>query len=69
MKPHRASTHHFGDIASPHDARGLSRGIDPQSYLRDVLTRLPTLTNRQIKDVTPDAWAKARQLTAQRQAA
>ena len=37
-----------------------SRGIDPQSYLRDVLTRLPTMTNRQIKEVTPEAWAKAR---------
>jgi hypothetical protein len=37
-----------------------SRGIDPQSYLRDVLTRLPTLTNWQIKHVTPEAWAKAR---------
>jgi len=46
-----------------------SRGIDPQTYLRDVLTRLPTLTNRQIKDVTPEAWAKAQQTTAQRQAA
>lgn len=46
-----------------------SRGIDPQTYLRDVLTRLPTLTNRQIKDVTPEAWAKAQQATAQRQAA
>lgn len=46
-----------------------SRGIDPQTYLRDVLTRLPTLTNRQIKDVTPAAWAKAQQTTAQRQAA
>ncbi|OYW28514.1 MAG: transposase, partial [Chthoniobacter sp. 12-60-6] len=33
-----------------------SRGIDPQSYLRDVLTRLPTITNRQIKDVIPAAW-------------
>ncbi len=32
-----------------------SRVIDPQTYLREVLTRLPTLTNRQIKDVTPDA--------------
>lgn len=40
-----------------------SRGIDPQSYLRDVLTRLPTLTNRQIKEVTPEAWAKARGLS------
>jgi hypothetical protein len=41
-----------------------SRGIDPQSYLRDVLTRLPTLTNRQIKEVTPEAWAKVRGLGA-----
>ena len=46
-----------------------SRGIDPQSYLRDVLTRLPTLTNWQIKDVTPAAWAKAQDTTAQRKAA
>ncbi len=46
-----------------------SRGIDPQTYLRDVLTRLPTLTNWQIKHVTPEAWAKARQLTDQRHAA
>jgi transposase len=46
-----------------------SRGIDPQTYLREVLTRLPTLTNRQIKDVTPEAWAKALQPIAQRQAA
>jgi transposase len=46
-----------------------SRGIDPQTYLRDVLTRLPTLTNRQIENVTPAAWAKAQQTTAQRQAA
>jgi hypothetical protein len=30
-----------------------SRGIDPQTYLRDVLTRLPTLTNRQIKERHP----------------
>ena len=36
------------------------RGIDPWTYLRDVLTRLPTLTNWQVKDVTPEAWAKAR---------
>jgi integrase len=28
-----------------------------------VLTRLPTLTNRQIKDVTPAAWAKPWQMT------
>ncbi len=45
------------------------RGIDPQTYLRDVLTRLPTLTNRQTKDVTPAAWAKAQGPAAQRKAA
>ena len=46
-----------------------SRGIDPQTYLREVLTRLPTLTNRQIKDVTPEAWAKAQTASAHRKAA
>lgn len=35
------------------------RGIDPYAYLRDVLTRLPTLKNIQLPDVTPKAWAKA----------
>jgi len=46
-----------------------SRGIDPQTYLREVLTRLPTLTNKQIKDVTPATWAKAQQNAHQRKAA
>ena len=40
------------------------RGIDPLAYLRDVLTRLPHMTNRQIPEVTPEAWAKARRSTA-----
>lgn len=40
------------------------RGLDPYTYLRDVLTRLPTMTNRQIPEVTPEAWAKARCTTA-----
>ena len=40
------------------------RGIDPYAYLRDVLTRLPTMTNRQIPEVTPEAWAKARRISA-----
>jgi transposase len=35
------------------------RGIEPYTYLREVLTRLPTMTNWQVADVTPDAWAKA----------
>ena len=34
--------------------------IDPFNYLRDLLTRLPHMTNWQTKDVTPGAWAKAR---------
>jgi hypothetical protein len=36
------------------------RGIDPYAYLKDVLTRLPRMTNHQIPEVTPAAWAKAR---------
>ena len=35
------------------------RGIDPYAYLKDVLTRLPCMTNHQIPEVTPAAWAKA----------
>jgi hypothetical protein len=34
------------------------RGINPYAYLRDVLTRLPSMTNWQVKQVTPEAWAK-----------
>jgi len=34
------------------------RGVDPYGYLRDVLTRLPKMTNRQIPEVTPEAWSK-----------
>jgi transposase len=33
-------------------------GINPFEYLRDVLTRLPRMTNRQTHTVTPKAWAK-----------
>ena len=34
------------------------RGIDPYTYLRDVLTRLPHMTNRQVPEVIPSAWGK-----------
>jgi len=44
------------------------RGIDPYAYLKDVLTRLPKMTNHQIPEVTPAAWAKTH-LQLQRQAA
>jgi hypothetical protein len=37
------------------------RGLDPFTYLRDVFTRLPSMTNWQVKDLTPEAWAKMRQ--------
>lgn len=39
------------------------RGLDPYAYLRDVLTRLPRMTNRQTSEVTPEAWAKAQRQT------
>jgi transposase len=44
------------------------RGIDPYAYLKEVLTRLPRMTNHQVPEITPEAWAKAR-LQLQRQAA
>ena len=45
------------------------RGIDPHAYLCDVLTRLPHMTSWQIKDITPEAWAKARKHEALKAAA
>jgi transposase len=35
------------------------RRLDPFSYLREVLMRLPNMTNRQIPEVTPAAWNKS----------
>ena len=32
------------------------RRIDPYAYLRDMFTRLPHMTNRQITKVIPSAW-------------
>jgi len=37
------------------------RGLDPYTYLRDVLTRLPHMTNHQVQEVTPEAWGKSRE--------
>jgi hypothetical protein len=36
------------------------RGVEPYQYLRDVLTRLPSMTNRQVATILPAAWAKER---------
>ena len=41
------------------------RGLDPYAYLRDVLTRLPRMTNHQIHEVTPQAWANQQKQKAQ----
>jgi hypothetical protein len=45
------------------------RGIDPFAYLKDVFTRLPTMTNWQVKDITPKAWAKQQRTAAVQEAA
>ena len=36
------------------------RGIEPYTYLRDVLIRLPHLTNKQVPEILPAAWGKQR---------
>jgi hypothetical protein len=38
------------------------RGLDPYAYLREVLTRLPDMTNRQIPEVLPATWGKPQRL-------
>ena len=43
-------------------------GVEPYTYLHDVLNRLPSMTNRQIKDVVPKAWAEAAKNAALRAA-
>ena len=45
------------------------RGLDPYAYLRDVFTRLPSMTNWQIKDITPAAWLREQERSSQLQAA
>jgi hypothetical protein len=30
--------------------------VEPYGYLREVLGRLPSMTNRQIPPITPEAW-------------
>ena len=43
-------------------------GVEPYTYLKDVLERLPTTTNQQVAQLTPLNWQKARQ-SALKQAA
>jgi transposase len=35
------------------------RKLNPYDYLKEVLSRLPRMTNKQIPEVTPEAWGKA----------
>jgi transposase len=37
-------------------------GIDPYAYLKDVLERLPSMTNQQLDTITPRAWAAAQSM-------
>jgi transposase len=39
-------------------------GVEPYTYLKDVLERLPTTTNQQVAQLTPLNWKKARQQVA-----
>jgi hypothetical protein len=34
------------------------RGIDPYAYLKDVLTRLPSMSNRQLVLLLPESWGR-----------
>jgi len=43
--------------------------IDPYTYLREVLTKLPSMTNWQVKNLHPRAWRDARQESVQSEAA
>lgn len=38
-----------------------AQGVEPYAYIKHALTRLPSMTNRQIPTITPKAWAAARQ--------
>ena len=43
-------------------------GVEPYTYLKDVLQRLPHTTNREVNQLTPLKWKQARQ-SALKQAA
>jgi hypothetical protein len=36
-------------------------GINPEEYLKDVLSRLPHITNTEARELTPVNWLAARQ--------
>jgi len=34
------------------------RSVEPYGYLREILSRLPSMTNKQIPTITPEAWSR-----------
>ena len=45
------------------------RGLNPFDYLREVFTRLPLMSNWQVKNITPESWANDKSRNASRAAA
>ena len=43
-------------------------GVEPYTYLKDVLERLPSTTNQQVAQLTPLTWQQARQSQLQQAA-
>jgi len=44
-------------------------GIEPWAYLKDVLSRLPTMPAERLVELLPDRWQAAQQQAAQTSAA
>jgi hypothetical protein len=42
--------------------------VEPYSYLKDLLERLPSATNHDVDQLTPLNWKKAREKSLQRAA-
>jgi len=40
-------------------------GVEPYAYLKDVLTRLPRTTNKEVAQLTPRRWKTAQRSPVQ----
>ena len=49
--------------STPSSNAAAAAASPPFAYLRDVFPRLPSATNWQRKNLTPEAWAKSRERT------
>ena len=43
-------------------------GVEPYTYLKDVLTRLPRCTNKDVAQLTPQRWQESRSAALQQAA-